>query len=106
MKRPAFDFGPSPILVELKNERRMLIARSLATDQEWSTQSIRINKVLWHTRVGRGGYWSEWLLRYGATRVPGQSSRIRTAFWRGAVSVYRLRAKLERSSEHWLGAVL
>jgi hypothetical protein len=56
MKRPDFDFGPSPILVELKNERRMLTARSLVTDQERSTQSIRIsNKVPWHTRAGRGG---------------------------------------------------
>jgi polyvinyl alcohol dehydrogenase (cytochrome) len=54
VKGPDFDFGSSPNLVELKNGKRALIAgqksgvvHAIDPDQQ--------GKVLWQTRVGRGG---------------------------------------------------
>jgi hypothetical protein len=106
MKRPDFDFGPS--LVELKNERRRLIARSLATDQEWSTQSIRINRqqgAVAHPRRPR------WVMERmaievrrdnGARPVEPHSHPI-LAWCRIGVPPAR---KVEKSSEHWPGTVL
>jgi polyvinyl alcohol dehydrogenase (cytochrome) len=51
---PDFDFGSSPILVELSGGRRMLIAGQKSA-VVYALDPDRVGEPLWHTRVGRGG---------------------------------------------------
>jgi len=51
---PDFDFGSSPILVELRGGKRLLVAGQKSA-VVWGIDPDREGEVLWHTRVGRGG---------------------------------------------------
>ena len=51
---PDFDFGSSPILVELPGGRRMLVAGQKSA-MVYAFDPDRDGALLWHTRVGRGG---------------------------------------------------
>jgi polyvinyl alcohol dehydrogenase (cytochrome) len=51
---PDFDFGSSPVLVELAGGRRMLIAGQKSA-VVYALDPDRAGEPLWHTRVGRGG---------------------------------------------------
>jgi polyvinyl alcohol dehydrogenase (cytochrome) len=51
---PDFDFGSSPILVELTGGRRMLVAGQKSA-VVYALDPDRAGEPLWHTRVGRGG---------------------------------------------------
>jgi polyvinyl alcohol dehydrogenase (cytochrome) len=54
VKGPDFDFGSSPILVELKNGQRALIAGQ-KSGVVHAIDPDQPGKVLWQTRVSRGG---------------------------------------------------
>lgn len=51
---PDFDFGSSPILIELSRGRRMLVAGQKSA-MVYALDPDRGGELLWHTRVGRGG---------------------------------------------------
>ena len=53
-KGPDFDFGSSPILIELPSGKRMLVAGQKSAIV-YALDPDRAGELLWQTRVGRGG---------------------------------------------------
>lgn len=54
VKRPDFDFGSSPVSIELANGRRALIAGQ-KSGVVHAIDPDRQGAILWQTRIGRGG---------------------------------------------------